>query len=365
MEDSEQGKTEAPTPFKLIRARRKGSVARGVDLGFFTGLTAFLGFAWVAGPSFGRIISQSIRGALIEGGTLADGHYAVLSVVALLFSSVVPPLVLLAGTIFLVVLLFEILQSGIVFSAEPLKPDFNRLNPTNGFKRVFSLRMLFETGKNVLKAAIYTTVAWLVIRGALRNDIGAITDARSLSALLSHTALRLLGAFVLVAFVFAVLDQIIVRRDFLKKMMMSRRELRREAREREGDPRLKQKRKQMHAEFVKASKSLRGMRSADVLVTNPEHIAIGLRYDPRTMEAPLVVSAGTSHLAQRLKRLAFIYGIPIIENRVLARELYRKSNLDKPIPEHCFCPVADIYNAIRRKSGAGDAEQLHVQEHTG
>lgn len=360
MEESEQDKSEQPTLFKLTRARGKGAVARGMDLGFFTGLAAFLGYAWVEGPDFGRIISHAIRGALVSSAGLADGPQAVFSATTLLFSSVVQPLVFMAGTIFLIVLLFEIVQTGFVFSAEPLKPDFNRLNPANGLKRLFTWRLLIETAKNVLKLAAYTTVGWLVIRGALQSDIGAVTDGRGLLALMSRTGLRLLMLFVLVALVFAVLDQLIVRRDFLKKMRMSRRELRREARDREGDPRLKQKRKQMHAEFTKMSQSLRNLRKADVLVTNPEHIALGLRYDPKTMQAPMIVSAGTGHFAQRLKRLAFIYGIPIIENRALARALYSKANLNKPVPEHCFQPVADIYNAIRQRTGEGAAEQEHV-----
>jgi flagellar biosynthetic protein FlhB len=131
-------------------------------------------------------------------------------------------------------------------------------------------------------------------------------------------------------------------------MRMSRREVRRELRDREGEPRLKQKRKQMHAEFVRLAQSVRNIRKADVLIVNPQHLAVALQYDPRTMTAPRVVSLGTGHLALRLKRLAFLYGVPTVENRPLAWAIYRKGALNMPIPEPCYRPVADIYNRIRK-----------------
>lgn len=360
MEESEQDKSERPTSFKLTRARQKGAVARGMDLGFLTALAAFLGYVWIAGPLLGGAVGQAARGAFVGGLALADGDNALLSAVALLLSPVVRPLVLLLASVFLVVLLFEIVQTGVVFSAQPLKPDFSRLNPANGLKRLFSPRLLLETLKNVLKLAVYTTLAFLIIRAALRSDIGSVHDASGLVAVQTRTAMRLIAVFVLGAIGFAVLDQLIVRRQFLKKMLMSRREVRRESRDREGDPRFKQKRKQLHREFAKASQSLRGLRNADVLITNPQHVAVALRYEPATMQAPMLVSAGINHLAQRLKRLAFLYGIPIIESRALARELFGRSALNGPIPEDCFQPVADIYNAIRRRSDGRNADRQRV-----
>jgi flagellar biosynthetic protein FlhB len=360
MEENDQDKSELPTAFKLQRAREKGTVARGMDLGFFISLSVFLLYAWVNGATFASAIAQAARDTLVGGPRLADGPLAVLAVIPPLFAAVARPIVFMASAIFLTVLLFEVIQTGVVFSAQPLKPDFSRLNPAKGLKRLFSLRLLIETAKNIFKLVIYTTVGWLVIRGVFASDLGLLTDARGLSALIARAAFRLMAAFALVALFFTAIDQIIVRRDFLKRMRMSRRELRREHRDREGEPRLKQKRKQLHGEFVKLSQSLRGLRGADMLVTNPQHIALGLRYDPKTMAAPKIVSIGTNRLAQRLKRLAFIYGIPVFEDRPLARELLRRGALDCQIPEHCFQPVANIYNAMRRKGGSTGPNQPNV-----
>jgi flagellar biosynthetic protein FlhB len=349
VEETEQDRTEQPTAFKLMRARQKGSVARGADLGFTAALAAFFAAMWIIGTTFGVRLAKAARDAMITGFQLADGDGVVLSVVGQLFSALLMPMAFLAAVVFAVVLLFEILQAGIVFSADPLKPDFSRLNPAKGIKRLFSLRMLFETFKNVLKLAVYSIVGWLVIRSVLKTDIGGVADAHGLLALMNKVAIKLLAVFLLAAIAFAVLDQLIVRRDFLKRMRMSRRELRREHRDREGEPRLKQKRKQMHAEFIKLSQSIRGLRGADVLIVNPRHIALALRYDPHRMAAPVVVSIGTDRVAQRLKRLAFLYGIPVIEDRPLARELLRTSALNKPVPEHHYRAVAKIYNGLPRK----------------
>lgn len=354
MAEGELDKSEQATPFKLQKAREKGTVARGMDLGFLTGVTTFLVYLWIEGSNTASIIASAAQRTIIGAATLADDPNAILSAAELLFSSAFRPLFLMAAMVFAVVLLFEVLQTGILFSVQPLKPDFSRLNPVTGLKRLFTVRMLIETAKNVLKLCVYGIVAYLVIRHTVASDTAH--DAGSLLASIAGAALRLLLSFSAVALLFSVLDQLIVRKDFLKKMAMSRREIRRETRDREGDPRLKQRRKQLHTEFSKMSQSLRNLKGADIVITNPDHIAIALRYDRRTMQAPRVVSLGTNRFAQYIKRMALLYGIPVLENRVLARALYSPSALNRPIPEHCFQPVADIYNDLRAKAAAKGGE---------
>jgi flagellar biosynthetic protein FlhB len=356
MADGELDRSERATPFKLQKAREKGTVARGSDLGFLTGLAAFLAYLWIAGPGMGVAVAAAMRNAIVSGTALADGPYAVLSVIGPLFSSALRPLLFMVATIFAIVLLFELLQTGLVFSAQPLKPDFSRINPATGLRRLFTLRLLIETAKNILKMCLYVTAGYLVIHHAIAYDVGLVHGANGLLVLLARTAFRLLAALAAVALLFAVLDQLIVRRDFFKKMAMSRREVRRETRDREGDPRLKQKRKQLHAEFSKMSQSLRNLKGADVVITNPEHIALALRYDRRTMQAPRVVSMGINHFARYIKQMALLYGIPVFEDRPLARSLYAHASLNKQIPDRCFQPVADIYNILRARAEAKNGE---------
>jgi flagellar biosynthetic protein FlhB len=352
MEESENDKSEQATSFKLERARRKGAVARGSDLGFLTGLAAFSGLFWIVADTWIAHAQELARSAWIGGMELADGNHALLSSIAALAALLVAPLVMVLLTIFCLVLLFELVQTGFVFSAEPLTPDLSRLNPSNAIKRVFSLRALIETLKNILKLVVYSTAGILVARAALHQTMFSAIDVKHLGSGLREWLGRLLAAFVLGAVVFAILDQLIARNTFARRMRMSRREVRREAREREGEPRLKQKRRQAHRELTKASQSLRNLRKSDVLITNPEHIAIGLHYVPKVMSAPRVVAVGTNHLAQRLKRLAFLYSIPTIENRALAQALYRAAPLNSEVPRSLFQPIADVYNTVRRQENS-------------
>lgn len=352
MEGAEQDRSEQATPFKLARARRKGSVARGTDLGFLTALGAFLLYMWVAGPGLGGSLAAASRSAIVTAPSVADGPSALLALTGYVFSSVARPLAFLCFGIFATVLLFELIQTGIVFSAEPLKADFSRLNPAKGLKRLFSKRLLIETAKNILKFVVFVGIAWLVGRRAVGDALASVGDAGGLSEAMYGTALRLVACFALAALAFAALDQIIVRKEFGKNMRMSRRELRREVRDREGEPRLKQKRKQLHAEFASASKSLRGVKGADVIVTNPVHYAVALRYDRATMAAPIVVSRGANGLAQRLRKIASLHNVVIVENRTLARSLYRCCVLDGPVPESLYRDVAALYMGLREAASA-------------
>ncbi|HWE45784.1 MAG TPA: EscU/YscU/HrcU family type III secretion system export apparatus switch protein [Caulobacteraceae bacterium] len=348
MEDAtEQDRSEAPTRFKLDRARREGSVARGLDLGFLGGFAAFIVYLWAAGHTLGANLALTAKRAIVIGPDVAVGSDPLLQLTGEVFSAALRPLAMLVGAVFLTVLALELVQTGFVFSFKPLQPNFGKLNPTRGLKRLFTPRILIETGKNVLKLAVYVALAVWVIAATYREVAPAIADGRALADAIARAGFRLLTLFLLAAVFFAILDQLIVRRDFLKRMRMSRREVRREMRDREGDPRLKQRRRQVHREFAKLSRSLRNIRGADVLITNPAHYAVALKYDTRTMAAPKVVSRGANQHALRLKRAAFLYGVVIVEDRPLARALYQRCDVDREVPETCFRAVADIYRRLR------------------
>jgi flagellar biosynthetic protein FlhB len=323
-----------------------------MDLSFLSTLTAFLLFAWIAGEALLSAVSRAMHDALVTGTQLADDRVAAFALIAQTGRALERPMLILLGSVFIVVLAFELLQTGFIFSSEPLKADFTRLNPARGLKRIISVRMLIETGKNLLKLAVYTLVIWSVISTTLKSDLASSSDAAGLSRVISHSASRLIMAVAGAALLFVVLDQIITRRAFTRQMRMSRREVKQEARDREGDPRLKQRRKQMHAEFARNSASMKGLRGADMLVVNPRHVAVALRYNGATMAAPMVVSTGTNQLALRLKRLAFLYGIAVIEDRVLARALIRSTRIGQTIPAEAFQPVASHYNRLRARREA-------------
>lgn len=343
MEEAELDKSESATPFKLKRAREKGSVARGLDLGFLAVLMGFLGFAWVVGAqtvvSLARLIGLTLSGA----ANAVNAPGVLLGQSAHLFTSAFGPLLAFAATVFAVVLLLESLQVGPVFSTHVLKPDFNRINPVQGLKRLLSWRLAIEAVKSIFKLGVYGAIAWLVIAGAMEGQSAAIGDGQALMIALGGIGFKLLLFFALAAAFFAAADQLLARREFARKMRMSRRELKRENRDREGDQRLKQKRKEFHNEFIKMAKSLRAARDADVILTNPTHVAVALRYRAETMEAPTVISRGSGALAARIKRVGFTYGVTVVPEPALARALFKRCKLDAQIPDDLFQPVADIY----------------------
>ena len=305
---TEQNKTEEATPFKLKRAREKGMVARGTDLGFLSILVGLTIFALAAGDAVWRRLAEAMRRVLAIASA-GDPQHA-LSAGAAMYWPALQAVALPAATIVLVVVFFEIVQvRGIVFTGQPLKPDFSRLNPAKGLKRLFSMRMLKETLKNVVKMAVYLTAAYLVVRHSFDTRASGIGDAMTLMEVLRADGLRMLFVFLLLALVFAALDQALARQEFSKQMRMSRSELMREFKEREGEPRKKQKRRQLHAEFAKQMRALGDLRGSDMLIVNPQHYAVRLAYAASTMAAPRVTAKGRNHFALLLKRRAALLSI--------------------------------------------------------
>lgn len=350
MAETEQNKTEEATPFKLKRGREKGAVARSIDLGFFSTIIAFTIFALVAGERVVLAMAETMRRLLHAA---SDGSPASLSSLAPIAASVLQPLALLGATIVIVVVFFEIIQvRGIVFSGHPLKPDFSRLNPAQGLKRLFSFRMLKETLKNVLKLAAYGIGAYLVISDQFLVYRRAISGAGDLINVLAGAGFRLLFTFALLALGIAALDQVLVRGEFRTQMRMSRREVQREHREREGEPRQKQKRRQLHAQFAKQARGLGQMRGSDMIVVNPEHYAVALRYEASTMSAPTVMAKGRNYFALYLRGEAAKLSIAIFEHPQLARSLYRNSELNEEINPAEYRAVADLYLKLARKAPA-------------
>lgn len=352
-EEADTTKTEQATAFKLQEARRKGMVARSIEFSALGVLLAFTGYVWAFGPRMADELLRVMTAAIAQAPSLAFGPLELWTWTAALGSrtaSIVLPLfVVVAAAAALAILV----QIGFVFSVQALKPDASRLNPANGFKRVFSLQTLYELGKTLLKLAIFPALAVMVIYMATRQATEFAAEPRALAALLGTHAVRLMLWLVAAMVIIAVIDLLFTRRQFGKKMMMSRRELREELRHREGDSRIKQRRKQIARELLKRARSLRQLRGADVLLTNPTHYAVALRFDERTMLAPTVVSKGSGEFALRLRRIAFVYGVPTIESRALARALFFRVPLDGQIPERYFGEAAAVYIRLRAARVAG------------
>jgi flagellar biosynthesis protein FlhB len=349
MENQQHSKTEDATPFKLDDARKKGLVARGLDLGVFFSVAIVTGYLWMNGPELAQRVAGMAARVIVSAPQLAPGSGAleqwVLRVIGE-WGAIVAPLL---GIIALAGALAGLLQVGLVFAPAAIKPDFAKLNPARGLKRVFSVVTLVEAGKSVLKFAVYASIATWVIEGAIAFALSQRMQGSLLAVTLWREALKLLMWFALAAAAFAALDQFLVRRQFSKNMRMSRSEVRDETRHREGDPRIKQRRKTLQRELLKRSRSLRNVKRADMLIVNPSHFAIGLRYDATCMAAPTIVARGAGEFALRLKRVAFTYGVPILESPDVARGLYFKGQLEQEIPGAWIRETARLYLRLREQ----------------
>lgn len=355
----EQNKSEEATPFKLRKAREKGQVARGMDLGFVGSLAAVALFSAFGGEAFFDRLTHAMRYSFSRGISGEGDPLHAIGIAKAVYWDAFLPLLVLGGVIVVILVVLELIQlRGVVFTMHPLKPDFSRLNPAKGLKRIFSARMLKETLKSIVKFVAYTGVAWFLIRAALGFWSLKLIDATHLVAAMEHSAARLLYAFMALAFVFMVIDQITVRKEFGKQMRMSRREVTREAKEREGEPRFRQKRKQIHQQMREQSAGLGRVAGSDMIIVNPTHYAVALCYDAKTMDAPQVVVKGRDHFAQLIKRKARLHGVPVLSHPGLARSLHADCATGQTIRSTHYHDVARIYRALQSDQPAMVAAEV-------
>lgn len=345
----EQDRSEEATPFKLKRARRKGMLPRGTDLGFLSALIALAIVIQTSGPDLVVQLGRTMQRSLAAHNATTAGRDWLLSMIAQEALGIVRVLALPALILLAIAMTIEIIQNrGMVFTAEPLKPDFSKLNPAKGLKRLFSMRMLKELAKNLTKLALYGAAAVIFILNVAYEAGRAVRSGRDLSDALLHVSGRLLLLFIILAATIALIDQLLARREFARQMRMSRRELKREMREREGEPRQKQKRKQILEEILKQAAAAAKVKGADVLIVNPTHYAIALRYRAEEGDAPIVQAHGRNIWAKRMRQAAEREGVTIVHNPSLARALYRFGQVGQPIRQTEFAAVADIYIMLRR-----------------
>lgn len=359
MSENEQNKTEEATAFKLKKAREKGQVAKGADLGFASTLIGAFLFALVAGQNLVQQITNSMQRVYVSSIAQADEIATIYVAISSIYSPAAKLLALLGGTVTLVVIFFEIIQvKGLYFTLHPLKPDFNKLNPARGLKRIFSARTLLDTLKSLLKLSVYTGCTYFVILYAVSALAPVMGDANRVIDSMRRGGSHLIMMFAVMALGFVVLDQIISRRAFKKQMRMSRSEVTRENKDREGEPRIKQKRRQLHADFIKQTEGAGNLPGSDLLIVNPQHFAVALRYIPGEMSAPQVTAKGRNRFALSLKKQAFGLSIPILEDPPLARALFRSTDPGQLIQQQHFRAVADKYLALhlRRALHTGKSE---------
>jgi flagellar biosynthetic protein FlhB len=357
MADDSQDKSQAATAHKLREARKRGQVAKSVELNYAAILAATVGICFAAGPSIAQRILRVARGAFaLDAGTAWGSDDVAIWLTRLLTDAIgaISPLLL---ALVCVAIAANLGQVGGVFSAVPVTPDFKRLDPAAGLQRLFSMRVLYEALRSLLKLSLLGAVAWGAVRHAM-PDLFKLSyiDAHGHAALVLGGVGPLLFKLMLAVLLIALVDLVYSRWDFAKKMRMSHRDITDEHKQREGDPRIRSRLRQLRTEMLKQARAARNLPEADVLITNPTHIAVALSYRHGEMPAPKLLCKASGKMALKMREAARIHHIPVVENRPLARALFKRIGTDEYLPEDLFPQVARIllwvYAMRRARSGA-------------
>jgi flagellar biosynthetic protein FlhB len=350
---SKDSKTEQPTEKRLDDAKKKGDIARSQDLTSSLSLGASLLFFVLAVPGMGRRLIefwQNQFGSITRSGwdvnfltaTFQDG----LNIYLLLF---VPFFILLAS----IAALTNIVQGGgFSLHLENIRFKGDKFNLIKGIKRImFSAHSLMELFKSMVKVAVIGYIAYVIVRNDLTEIVLLSTKplAESLDTM-AHLFLKLAGAIILFLFVLAIVDYLWQKAQYTKKMRMTKQEVKDEYKQMEGDPRIKGKRRQI--QFQRAmSRMMEKVPQADVVITNPTHYAVAIRYEYKKMKAPVVLAKGKDLIAFKIIERAKENKVPIMENPPLARGIYAAVQIDHPIPEEFFQAVAEILAYLYKLKG--------------
>jgi flagellar biosynthetic protein FlhB len=352
MAESLGDKTEAPTAKRRQEARDQGQIAKSADL---SSAALLVGGMYLL-KWFGLNIVQALHGVvrfMLSGPSLADLDAAhvrgqILQVIGMVGWSLAPVL----GGAALIVILANLAQVGLVLNITRLQPNFGALNPLRGLGRLFSggqgaVKLLMDLAK--------VTLVGLVAYSAIGDRLVSIISAQQLSflSIFSLGADIIFSIAIRVGFlllVLAIIDYAYQRHRIEKELMMSKQDVKEEMRSMEGDPRIKQRRRQVAIQRA-MQKLKKEVPKADVIVTNPTHFAVALKYDDKAMRAPRLIAKGADFMAQRIRELAAGAGVPIVERAPLARAIYRMVDVGEEIPEEFYSAVAEILAYVYELNG--------------
>ena len=336
-------RTEEATPHKREKVREEGRVCMSKDLNAAVGIiTALLGLAMLGAMTWRTLtgLIQFMIRAMGDQTILRDGWFAFVSWEAIkrYFAAWLP----LGGLVVLFSTAAVIAQVGFAITGEPFGPKFDRLNPFTGMKKIISLRSCVELLKGLLKASIFAVMIYTAIRSYLPVSSKTLQMPLNIGAgqfwdMLWSLAMRL--ALMLLVMAFA--DYAYQKWDFEKSIRMSKKEIKDEYKQMEGDPQIKQKIRQKQREMAK-QRMMADVPKSDVVITNPTHIAVALQYDRKVMQAPVVIAKGGDFLARQIREIAQANLIPVVENKPLAWMLYENVDVGEEIPEDMYKAVAEV-----------------------
>ena len=344
-------RTETATPRRRQKARDEGSVPRSTDFDGAIMLWGNLFLFMSLGSATVALLAKQLAHflQLARPGALAEaGRMTLVGDVLMILGRLLLPFLLMNLAL---ALALGFAQRGFSFNTKPLKLKFDRLNPAQGFKRLFAVRSLVELLKSLAKFAILAWVAYRVLEPRIPVLLSTLKLPLGQSLDLFQSAVFALYRNVMLAMlVLALADFAWQRSSFEKNIRMTKQEVKDEAKDADGSPEVKQRQKGIMLASARR-RMLAAVPKATVVVTNPTHVAIALRYDEKTA-APVCVAKGLDHLALKIRERARETGVPILERPELARALYRSVELDQPIPNDLYQAVAQVLAFVYRLRGA-------------
>lgn len=352
MRDESSEKIFEATPHKRRESRKRGQVARSSELNSILVLFAVTIFLAITGKDMFANVELIVKKAFASISTQTD--FAQISIILLSLLSemmlILAPIMIVA---FVVAILANVVQFGVLFSAYPLKPQWSRLNPIEGLKRIFSKRGLFELGKALFKLIIIATVGYLTIKGEyyklpkIMNASGIGDSHNLLIRFVGSAAYKLFFRASLALLIIALIDYFYQRWQFEQDIRMTREEMREERKRTEGDPMIRSRIRRIQRERSQ-QRMLEEVPEAHTVITNPTDFAVALKYDYETMEAPHIVAKGARKFAKRIKEVAIENQVPIVEDRPLAQALYKNGEVGEEIPVNLYHAVAETLAYINQ-----------------
>jgi flagellar biosynthetic protein FlhB len=354
MADDEQddaSKTEDPSAKKLEEGRKRGQVAQSRDLSTWVMFLAATLLIGTNTPYMFSGLAGYLRTFLEQAATMPQGPGGISAILSGAFF-----VGLKYCGIFFIILIFAAIigptmQIGLVLAPDVLKIDFSKISILKGIERLFSLRSVVEFIKGLLKMIAIGTVGFTLVAPYLSSiehsinipPIDTLIETKSLT-------MRMLTGVLVALLAIALADFLYQRWEFMKQMRMTKQEVKDEYKQTEGDPFIKGKLKQLRMEKAR-QRMMQNVPKADVIITNPTHFSIALKYDPEQSEAPILIAKGVDAVAFRIREIAKEHDIILFENPPLARTLYDTVDIDQPIPVELYKAVAEIISFVYRKKG--------------
>ncbi|MBA3313074.1 MAG: flagellar biosynthesis protein FlhB [Planctomycetota bacterium] len=350
MAEENDDRTEDPTERRRAEAREQGNVAKSSDLTAAALMLAAAAAVLALAPPMSQQLAEltvaafsSVSLSLDQGRALQLGSGYIIGL-----GEAVLPVLLLAG---LVSLGSNLMQVGVLFSPEALQPKFSRISPLAGVKRILSIRAVAKLGVSLGKLAILTSITSLLIGWALPEFLLLTGSAPGVVAVMIHeSSARLAFSLAAALLVLALLDFSFQKWKHEQELRMTKQEVRDEMKNMEGDPHIRHRRREAHRKLAQ-SREMQSVKGADVVVTNPTHYAVALKYDPDRMPAPVVVAKGVDTIALQIRKIAAEHDVPILERPELARALYASVKVGRAIPVDLYEAFVEIMAYVYRITG--------------